>query len=320
VGPGDIYRQPDAPDPVLPDALVLDLARAHLPAGRSVSAVLQVDESGGEARAYLLDGAVVVKTQRPHRIRPRTSLAKEAALLRALAGPLAGRIPMVFGYAQLDSVAGPVELTVMSRVSGRPVISQPVHAATRRAVLSELGAVLQAVHALDPVAINRALPVSGRVPVQADPAALRRRFELGFADLTEQLSARPGNWPLQTPPHELARRALQLLPSGWAQPPVVLHANPGPTHTFTDSAGRFTALIDFGDAYASHPALDLRSWPDPQDRRVLREGYLAGVEPGAQWDAVWTVVMVLADMAAIAAGDQYASAASTDLTAVLGVL
>jgi len=29
---------------------------------------------------------------------------------------------------------------------------------------------------------------------------------------------------------------------------------------------------------------------------------------------------VLADMAAIAAGDQYASAASADLTAVLGVL
>jgi len=319
VGRGDIYRQPDAPDPVLPDALVLDLARAHLPAGTSVSAVLQVDESGGEARAYLLDGAVVVKTQRPHRLRPRTSLAKEAALLRALAGPLAGRIPMVFGYAQVDSVAGPVELTVLSRVSGRPVMSQPVNAATRRAVLSELGVVLRAVHALDPVAINRALPVSGRVPVEADAAALRRRFELGFADLTEQLSARPGNWPLQTPPHELARRALQLLPSGWAQPPVVLHANPGPTHTFTDSAGRFTALIDFGDAYASHPALDLRSWPDPQDRRVLREGYLAGVEPGAQWDAVWTVVMVLADMAAIAAGDEYASAASTDLTAVLGV-
>lgn len=317
---GDTYPQPDAPDPVLPDALVLDLARAHLPAGTSVSTVLEIDESGGEARAYLLDGAVVVKTQRPHRLRPRTSLAKEAALLQALAGTLAGQIPVVFGYAQVDSVAGPVELTVMSRVPGRPVIGRPATAAARRAVLTELAAVLRAVHTLDPAAINRALPVTGRVPVEADAAALRRRFELGFADLTEQLSARPGSWPLQTAPDELARRALQLLPNRWEQRSVVLHSNPGPTHTFTDSAGRFTALIDFGDAYACHPALDLRSWPDPQDRRVLREGYLAGVEPGAQWDAVWTVAMVLTDMAAITAGGQYAAAARADLTALLGVL
>jgi hypothetical protein len=30
-----------------------------------------------------------------------------------------------------------------------------------------------------------------------------------------------------------------------------------------DPAEAFTGLIDFGDAYASHPMLDLRSWPDP---------------------------------------------------------
>lgn len=84
MGRADTYSQPDAPDPVLPDDLVLGLARAYLPPPDRVGAVLAVDESGGEARAYLLDGGVVVKTQRPHRLRPRTSLAKEAALLAAL--------------------------------------------------------------------------------------------------------------------------------------------------------------------------------------------------------------------------------------------
>jgi len=68
-----VYLQPGAADPVLSPATVLALARRHLPAA---AAVTGVDESGGEARAYLVDDDVVVKTQRPHRLRPRTSLAK----------------------------------------------------------------------------------------------------------------------------------------------------------------------------------------------------------------------------------------------------
>ena len=40
--------------------------------------------------------------------------------------------------------------------------------------------------------------------------------------------------------------------------PVLLHSNPGPTQVFVDPAnGRFRGLIDFGDSYLSHPALDL---------------------------------------------------------------
>jgi len=68
------------------------------------------------------------------------------------------------------------------------------------------------------------------------------------------------------------------------QPPVPLHSNPGPTHVFTDPECRFTGLIDFGDAYAAHPALDLRSWPDPEDRLLLREAYLDGRTAEVEWD------------------------------------
>ena len=78
--PKDIYLQPDAPDPVLTDAVVLGLVQRHVP---NAHAVTGVDESGGEARSYLVDASLILKTQRPHRLRPRTSLAKEAATTMA---------------------------------------------------------------------------------------------------------------------------------------------------------------------------------------------------------------------------------------------
>src|SRR4051812_16472971 len=118
MGRGDVYLQPDAPDPVLPAELVRELSRPHLPVHVLPDTRVAVDESGGEARAYLLEvgaptGDVVVKTQRPHRLRPRTSLAREAAVLRALAEPLTGRIPQVYGYDRVDTAEGPVEFIVM---------------------------------------------------------------------------------------------------------------------------------------------------------------------------------------------------------------
>ena len=117
LGRADVYLQPDAEDPVLTPATVLGLAREH--AGRA-EGVTGVDESGGEARAYLVDERLVVKTQRPHRLRPRTSLAKEARLLTYLAdGPLAGQVPALFGYGRTETRQGSVEYLVMSRIPGR---------------------------------------------------------------------------------------------------------------------------------------------------------------------------------------------------------
>jgi hypothetical protein len=107
----DIYFQPDAPDPVLDEQTVREAARRHAPhAGR----LLQVDESGGEARAYHLEGDIVLKTQRPHRLRPRTSLAKEEFVLRALerAGDLP--VPRVLGYGHAQGI----EYLCLTRMPG----------------------------------------------------------------------------------------------------------------------------------------------------------------------------------------------------------
>ncbi len=88
----DTYSQPDAPDPVLSDDRVLELARRHAGSARKVTAV---DESGGEARAYMCDDDLVLKTQRPQQLRPRTSLEKEAFILGQLAAQADLPVPRV---------------------------------------------------------------------------------------------------------------------------------------------------------------------------------------------------------------------------------
>ena len=77
--PRDVYLQPNLPDPVLEPSVVLDLARWFEPNAQAITAV---DETGGEARTYVIDDGIVFKTQRPHRLRPRTSLSKEVLFLK----------------------------------------------------------------------------------------------------------------------------------------------------------------------------------------------------------------------------------------------
>ena len=93
----DLYSQSHAADPVLEERTVLALVRRH---GVPCSAVTRVDETGGEARTYVLDDRVVLKVQRPHRLRPRTSLEKEAFFLQQLAAYPDIVVPHVLGYGR----------------------------------------------------------------------------------------------------------------------------------------------------------------------------------------------------------------------------
>lgn len=305
MGRADIYLQPDAKDPVLIDATVLMMARAHLDQAETVTAV---DESGGEARAYLVDERVVVKTQRPHRVRPRTSLAKEARLLTYLAGPLAGRIPTLFGYGRAETAQGNVEYLVMSRVPGQAARHAPVTGPARTELLHTLGRLLRHLHAQPAEPLAR----TGLFPADDGAGALRNRLELALAGLVDDIASHPGCWPLTLSPEDAANRAVDALPARFAGP-VPLHSNPGPTHAFVGVGGTLTGLIDFGDAYLSHPALDLHRWPAVSDRLALREGYLDGQPLPGDFDAVWTAAMIYADMKAITGPAELAAPAREDL-------
>jgi aminoglycoside phosphotransferase (APT) family kinase protein len=303
----DDYHQPEAPDPVLDEALVLTLARRHAPGARAVAAV---DESGGEARTYMIDaaeGPLALKTQRPHRRRPRTCLEKEAVFLRHLAS-LSGAalpVPRVVGYGR--ETAPDVEYTLMTRIPGDAVIRTGVEGTARRNALRALGGVLRRVHA----APQEPLLASRLFPADLDAADLARRIETAGAAAAQRLAGTPAAALLDGPPDDLVRHLVAALPPDG--PRVALHSNPGAVHTFVDPAsGAFTGLIDFGDSYVSHPALDLARWDRHEDRLALLEGYEDERPVDEAFRRVWRVACILAELGALASPQRTSTAVTPE--------
>ena len=119
-----------------------------------------------------------------------------------------------------------------------------------------------------------------------------------LAEAVQAIEATPNLWSFDISPTDLASRVLAMLPASIEL--VALHSNPGPVHTFVqpDSLA-FVGLIDFGDAYISHPALDWR-WPTHTDRVALLHGYCDAAPVTDEFMAVWRVALVLSDMSALA--------------------
>jgi len=306
--PNDIYLQPDAPDPVLADVVVLGLVQRHVPGAQAVTGV---DESGGEARSYRVDDDLILKTQRPHRLRPRTSLAKEAAFLGHLAAFPAIPVPRVLGYGHAECV----EYLCMTRMPGDAVIRQTIAGPARAGVLQALGQELRQIHELP----QAPLAASGLFPGDHTADDLRARLAEAFDEVLTALERTGNVWQLPQSPHRVADAALVALPDTTSF--VALHSNPGPEHTFADAATHiYTGTIDFGDAYISHPALDLRRWKDPADREALLAGYLAAGPVDETFMSVWRVTQVWADLAAIASAAAYRDAAHAHLQRMLNAV
>ena len=285
---GDVYPQPDAPDPVLGPEVVLAIVRRHAAGTREVTAV---DESGGEARAYMIDGDLVLKTQRPHRLRARTSLEKEAFLLEHVAKHSRLSAPRVIAYGQEEGV----EYLLMTRMPGAAARALRIEGAARRALLAGLGRALRELHSMP----QEALRASPLMPGDRSEDDLRGRIEGLLSQALAALATNPTAWPLGQPAEAVAALLRQAAPT--SAETVALHSNPGPEHVFVDPETlAFNGLIDFGDAYISHPALDLRSWPRPEDRALLLEGYEADQPLDAQSVREWRAVVGVADLAAIA--------------------
>ena len=108
----------------------------------------------------------------------------------------------------------------------------------------------------------------------------------------------PHLWPLSITPADLASRALAAFPT--VVDLVVLHSNPGPVHTFVHPETlEFVGLIDFGDAYIGHPALDWR-WPAHTDHLAILQGYGSEAPVTDEFMVAWRAGLLLSDMSALA--------------------
>jgi aminoglycoside phosphotransferase (APT) family kinase protein len=287
--PRDVYAQPDAPDPVLGSEHVLALVRRHVP---FASRVTGVDESGGEARAYLCDDDVVLKVQRPHQLRPRTSLEKESFILRSLESDSSISVPRSLGYGR----DGSVEYLVLSRVPGVSLRDASLDAPSRERVLRALGAMLRRIHDVDQAAFSN----SPLIPGDRHPDDLATRLSETFEDLRVELDALSGV-PDVIDLDLVKERCLAALSS--PGPLVTLHSNPGAEHCFVDpTTGEFSGLIDFGDAYRSHPALDIRSRHSLADSRTMLAGYVSSGPIPEGFIAVWRTGVILSELRLLSRG------------------
>jgi hygromycin-B 7''-O-kinase len=307
--PRHVYLQPDAPDPVLPDEHVLALARAHQPECRLVQ---HVEESGGEARTYLIDDDLLLKLQRPPQLRPLTSLAKERFVLTLLAQAPDDRavsIPRVLGGGRDGSS---IEYTLLTRMPGVALRTTMLDPSSRQAVLVELGRTLRRIHAtpLEPVI------ASGLVPGDFSFPDTMTRIAEPLLDRAREVRDRGLAWDFPLSIEQIAGRALSSL-----QPTsdrALLHSNPYEEHVFVDPrTGRFAGLIDFGDAYVSHPALDVRRWNRPDDRQAVLTGYQETGAVSETWLRVWHALMIMADVNTMVQAPDRREDARHDLTALL---
>src|SRR5215217_8716626 len=123
----EYYLQPNAPDPVLPEPEVLRCVRRFVPAAKTVTCI---DESGGEARTYIVDEAIVLKVQRPQQVRVGTSLAREVFFLNQLAAAAPELpVPRVLGY---DRETNLLEYNIQTRMPGVPYADATLTSDARR--------------------------------------------------------------------------------------------------------------------------------------------------------------------------------------------
>lgn len=286
----EYYLQPDAPDPVLSESEVLRCVRRFVAGARAVTAV---DESGGEARAYLIDDALVLKVQRPQQVRVGTSLAREVFFLNQIADAAPDLpVPRVLGYARETNL---LEYNIQTRMPGVAIENAALAPERRTAAIFSVGRFLRRLHGL----AQKPLCDSAHFPADYTAADFKTRLGQYFDLLSQRLDASERPWPLQLRFAEVRDRTLAALPA--SADLVALHSNPGPPHAFVDpDTGRFHGLIDFGDAYISHPTLDLWRWRWPAERAAALAGYVADAAVSDEFMQTWKAVGIVADVLLIA--------------------
>jgi len=224
-------------------------------------------------------------------VRPSTSIEKAAFFQRQLEGVDGISVPRVLGYGR----EGTIEYVCETCMPGIAVRYAKLDEPAKRAMLGDLGRLLRRIHAID----QAPFLASDLLPRDRDREALAGRLHARLDPVLAALAADSDRWPFQESPEQVAAVATDLLA---ADPPLrALHSNPGPPHAFVDPAtDKLTGLIDFGDAFISHPAFDLRTWPRYQERLDLLAGYRSELEVDDAFLAAWRALMIVAEMTSLA--------------------
>jgi hygromycin-B 7''-O-kinase len=182
----------------------------------------------------------------------------------------------------------------MTRMPGVSALTVGLTGGPRMHVLHQLGRTLRRPHAIPQAPFYD----SALSPGDRTPDAFVGRVRATLAHAVQVIGDAPHLWPLGVSPADVASRALAALPASVDL--VALHSNPGPVHTFVrPDTLAFVGLIDFGDAYISHPALDWR-WPTHTDHLTILQGYADEAPVTDEFIAAWRAGLVLSDMAALA--------------------
>jgi len=246
-------------DPVFNNDFVLGLVRRHAPdAGK----VTFVDEQGGTARTYHIDGNLCLKVQRPHRVRNATSIEREVFVLKQLEKEGVNNIPRSLGYGR----EGALEYNCMTLIPGTAVRFTKLNAKQRNDMLYELGKTVYAVHHTN---LKSLLNSGLNFEAHTTPEEIRNQvwfyYNRNIGNASKGLS--------QEEIDEAKDRAEKLIAKITEAKAGLRHGDPSDEHTFVNN-GLYSGLIDFGDSYISHPAFDLRRWPD-EDRPQLLKGYMS---------------------------------------------
>jgi len=255
-----VYYQRGAADPVLEDEMVLTLVRQYVP---DAKAVISIDDSHGEARAYAVDDNIILKVQRPQQLRSSTSLEKEAFFLNQIEKQSDVSVPRVLGYEK----RGTLEYICMTRMPGVAAEHVKITEQEKRELLLELGVELRKIHSID----QKPLFASGLFP-QDEPSDLTERLRRRYQAAINRKKDTAGPDKINSALSGL-EEALQAIQD--TDLFVALHVNPYIPHVFIDEkTHRYSGIIDFGDAYIGHPIFDMWYWK-AASRKILMQGYIS---------------------------------------------
>jgi hygromycin-B 7''-O-kinase len=284
-------------DPVLSSEIVLEIAKRFCDA----QSVTGVEESGGEARTYYIDEDKVLKVQRPHRTRDRTSQKREAFFFKELQPFPEIAMPEVLGYGKEEKN---IEYTLMSRIPGQAMSIVDPTGEKRKKVLFDLGKMLYFMHNLPD---QEKLLASDLFPVDQNKQALEVRLIAPLRKGAEKITKESREWSLSMAPADIVEKAFAQMEY---KEKKALHSNPALSHTFVDPVSHeLTGLIDLGDAYISHPSIDLKRFPCPADRQDLLKGYVSQGGVDDSFMSIWIVNQLIADFSCVVNRNEYEKAA-----------